>query len=153
MTRKPYSHQRIFIGRIPKGADLLASITRIANEEEIKSGTVTVYGAVSYLVLTVFNQEAKLQGTLERAEGMEIASLSGTISQFKGRSMAKLSGAFAARDGSVIGGSIALGTVVYACEVVITELIGGTLSRDFDFETGLPLWKENALLIEKSPSE
>jgi predicted DNA-binding protein with PD1-like motif len=141
------------MGRIPKGTDLLASISRIANEEEIRTGTVSVFGTVSHLVLSFFNQESRFQDTVERSEGMEIASLGGTISQFKGRSMVKLSGTFAARDGSVIGGSLTLGTIVYACEVVLRELDGGTLTRDFDIETGLPLWKENALLIESLPPE
>ena len=44
--------------------------------------------------------------------------------------------------------TVTLGTIVHACEVVITELEGGTLSRDFDPGTGLPLWRDTSLLIE-----
>ena len=143
---RPYQQGRIFIGRIPFGADLLAAVTRIANEQEIKVGTVTVYGILSRLSLTVFDQAARASSTIEREGGAEIASLSGTISQFKGRSMARLSGTFSLSDGSLLGGTLAIGSLVYACEAVITELAGGVLSRDFDPETGLPLWKENALL-------
>ena len=62
--------------------------------------------------------------------------------------MAKINAVLAATDGSVLGGVLALGTVVYACEVIITELSGGTLTRDFDSETGLPLWKDTSLLLE-----
>jgi predicted DNA-binding protein with PD1-like motif len=148
MTYKPYEQGRIFIGRIPLGADLLAAITRIANEQEIKLGTVMAHGMLSRVTLTVFNQATKAVMTVEREGGTEIAGLSGTISQFKGRSMARLSGTFAFPDGSVIGGNIGIGSVVYACEVVITELIGGVLSRDYDQETGLPLWKDTSLLLE-----
>jgi predicted DNA-binding protein with PD1-like motif len=130
------------------GIDLLAAITRIANEESIKTGLVTVYGMVSRLALGRFDQETRTSQIVELEEGLEIASLSGTISQFKGRSMARLGGIFVRADGSVLGGTLGLGTVVFACEAVITELAGGTLTRDFDMETGLPLWKENSLLIE-----
>lgn len=148
-TRKPYTQGRVFIGRIALGADLLASITRVANEEEIKAGTVNVYGSVSRLSMTLFDQRTRMQGIAELDEPTDIAHLGGTISQFKGRSMARLSGVFARGDGSTVGGTVTLGTTVYACEVVITEMTGGTLTRDFDSDTGLPLWKESSLLLEK----
>ena len=148
MTRKPYQQGRIFIGRLPKGADLVQSITRIANEEEIKAGTVVVHGMVSRLSLSNFDLATGTNRMIEREEMMEIASGGGTISQFKGRSMARLNGTFATVEGNVTGGTIALGTIVHACEVVITEVIGGTLSRDFDPASGLPLWKESSLLLE-----
>lgn len=147
MTRKPHTTNRVFIGRLPSGVDLVGAITRIANEEEIKVGTVVVHGSVQRAVLTIQNQESTMSEPLERDGGWEIAAMSGTISQFKGRSLARLNGVLAQHDGTVIGGTVALGTIVYACEVVITELQGATLSRDFDMETGLPLWKPASLLI------
>lgn len=147
MTRKPHTISRVFIGRLPSGVDLVGAITRIANEEEIKVGTVVVHGSVQRAVVTVQNQESKLSETVERDGGWEIAAMSGTISQFKGRSLARLNGVLAHHNGTVIGGTVAIGTVVHACEVVITELQGATLSRDFDLETGLPLWKATSLLI------
>jgi len=147
MTRRSYQQGRIYIGRLPQGADVVAAITRIANEEGIKVGTVAVYGMLSRLALSVAGQPGGMAQVVEREECMEIASLGGTLSQFKGRSMARLNGAFAGGDGSLVGGSLALGSIVYACEVVITELVGGVLTRDFDAATGLPLWKENSLLL------
>ena len=148
MSRKPYTQGRIFIGRLPKGADLVAAVTRVANEESIKLGTVVVHGTVERASLAVLDQESGTTRTIERDGGLEIAGMSGTISQFKGRSMARLNGAFASGDGSMIGGLVTIGTIVHACEVVITELEGGTLSRDFDPGTGLPLWRDTSLLIE-----
>lgn len=148
MTRKPYEQGRTFIGRLPNGADIVAAVTKIANEEGIKGGTVEVHGTVSRAVVTIFNATTRMAETVEREGGMEIAAMSGTISQFKGRSMGRLNGIFAAPDGSLVGGSVGVGTIAYAAEVVITELLGGTLTRDFDMETGLPLWKESSLLIE-----
>jgi predicted DNA-binding protein with PD1-like motif len=148
MSRKPYTQGRTFIGRLPKGADLVAAITRVANEEGIRTGTVTVHGSVERAALSVPDQNGGMPLNIERDGGLEIASVSGTISQFKGRSMARLNGVFAAGDGSPIGGLLTIGTVVHACEVVITELEGGTLSRDFDPATGLPLWRDTSLLIE-----
>jgi predicted DNA-binding protein with PD1-like motif len=98
--------------------------------------------------VTVFDPAARMNGAIEREGAMEIAAMSGTISQFKGRSMARLNGVLAFADGSTLGGTIGLGTIAHACEIVITELAGGTLTRDFDMETGLPLWKESSLLVD-----
>ncbi len=144
---KPYTQGRTYIGRIPAGVDLLGAVTRIANEQEIKVGTVQIYGTVSAVSLSVFDQVSKFPKIFEYTEGMEVATVSGTISQFKRRSLAKLGGVFVRLDGSVVAGTVALGTTTHACEAVITELEGGTLSRDFDMETGLPLWKEQSFLI------
>ncbi|MBS1913695.1 MAG: DNA-binding protein [Bacteroidetes bacterium] len=149
MIRKPYIQGRVFVGRLPGGVDLVAAITHIANEEGIKLASVSAYGILNRVALTQFDAENPLAAPVQHDEPMEIASLSGTISQFKGRSMARLNGVFVPKSGMPIGGSVALGTMVHACEVVISELEGATLSRDFDMETGLPLWKESSLLIER----
>lgn len=148
MTRKPYQQGRIFIGRLPQGADLVAAVTRIANDEAIKLGTVTVHGAVERAAIARIDAATRMQQTVEYDGVMEIAAMSGTISQFKGRSMARLEGTLALDDGRLIGGMITVGTVAHACEVVITELLGGVLTRDFDAATGRPLWKESSLLID-----
>lgn len=148
MKRTVFSTGRTFIGRIPAGVDLLETITRIANEEEIKAGTVQIFGSVSGLSLTAFNQETRFSEEIRRDAGYDIAVLSGTVSQFKRRSLARISGVFANGTGETIAGTLALGTTTHACEAVITELTGGQLSRDFDMETGLPLWKNNSMLIE-----
>ncbi len=146
-SRKSYTHGRVYVGRLPNGADLLEAITHISNEEGIKVGTVMVNGSVARAVLTVAGGNMGFPVTIERDERMEIASMTGTISQFKGRSLARLGAALAGSDGSLIGGTLAVGTIVFACEVVIMELEGATLTRDFDAETGLPLWKAGSLLM------
>lgn len=147
MARTSYSQGRTFIGRLPKGADIVEAITRIANEEGIKLATVSVHGAVTRAAITVLDQQTRFPVAHERDQGMEIGAMSGTISQFKGRSLARLDAVLVAPDGGTVAGTVTLGTIVYACEVVIVELEGGTLSRDFDPTTGLPLWRENSLLI------
>ena len=152
MKRTSYNTNRIFIGRLPSGVDLLESLTRIANEEEIKVGRVEVFGSVSTLSLTRLNQETKFSESITVESGHDIGTLSGTISLFKRRSLPRLSGVFSDSSGNVIAGTLALGTITLACEVLITEMTGGSLSRDFDVETGLPLWK-NAFILEYPTDE
>lgn len=152
MNRSSYTIGRTFIGRLPAGIDLLEGLTRIANEEEIAVGRIEVYGSVGALALTVQNQETRFAEQIREERGFEIATLGGTISLFKRRSLPRLSGLFVAADGTERGGTLALGTITHACEAVITELTGRALSRDFDMETGLALWK-NALLLEEGNRE
>ncbi len=147
MTRKPYTQGRHFIGRLPKGTDIIAAITRIVNDEKIGVGSVSVHGTVAEAAVTIYDQGQRTPVKHERAEGMEIAAMSGTVSTFKGRSMVRLNGLLVALDGSLLGGTVALGTIAFDCEVVITEYLGGTITRDFDEETGLPVWKSNAVIV------
>ena len=154
MKRTSYTTGRTFVGRLPLGVDLLESLTRIVNDEEIEVGRVEVFGSLSSLSLSTLDQQTKFSQThtFEEEGGYEIGSLSGTISLFKRRSLPRLSGVFADSKGTVVAGNLALGTIVYACEVVLTELTGGKLSRDFDPETGLPLWK-SAILVDPSSDQ
>ena len=45
-------------------------------------------------------------------------------------------------EGKAIGGHLAPGTIVFACEVVIHAFEGPTLERGRDEVTGLPLWQD-----------
>jgi predicted DNA-binding protein with PD1-like motif len=148
-----YSTGRSFVGRVPRGADLLEAITRIANEASIGVATVAVHGVVERLALSVLDPETRMPSPRTVEAQLEIGSLSGTVSFFKARALPRLSGVFVAHDGAIHAGTLARGTVVYACEVVITELVGAKLSRDFDPETGLALWKASSLLIAPETPE
>lgn len=143
---KPYTPGRTFIGRLESGVDLLETITRIANDEGVKVGTLSAHGIIDTCALSRIDPSTGLQEAIQVEGRFEIGSASGTISQFKGRSMARINGVFAGKDGAIVAGTLAPGCAVYVCEVVITEYTGGgTLSRDFDVETGLPLWKGETL--------
>lgn len=152
MNRTSYTVGRTFVGRLPKGVDLLEVLTRIVNEEEIRAGRIEVFGSVSSLSLSRLNRETKFSETVTYEEGYDIGSLAGTVSLFKRRSLPRLSGVFSDSAGRIVAGNLMLGTIVFSCEVVLTELVGGSLSRDFDMETGLPLWK-NALMIDSPTDE
>ena len=42
------------------------------------------------------------------------------------------------------GGHLQKGTVVFAGEFVIEEILGPKLQREHDSETDLPLWRKNS---------
>ena len=47
----------------------------------------------------------------------------------------------AGHDGACVGGHVAPGCVIFACELILQELVGEPLEREFDEVTGLPLWR------------
>jgi len=142
MTRKPYTPGRTFIGKLSMGSDLVASLSRIAQEEEITVGTIALSGVVEAPVLTRREEGSDMDALIRYDGRWEIGAGSGTISQFKGRSMARVGGVLSNGNGDVICGTLAVGSIVHACEVVITEFVGGgALLRDFDPDTGRPSWK------------
>ena len=146
MSTSTYSTTRVILGRLRHGADLLAELTRIANDEQIVTGTITGLGGLKRGAVAFLNQETKEYERIEFNEPMEIVSMIGNISRFKQRAFPHVHVALSNRQGQVFGGHLVQGSEVWACEVEIRELAGPTLSRDFDPETGLSLWKDNAIL-------
>lgn len=145
MARTTYSIGRTLIGTVARGEDLLGRITAILNEEKIELGRVEVYGSVEKLTLERHDQGTGFGIDQTVQAGCDIVSLSGPISLFKRRALPRLHGLFVETSGTLHGGMVAPGTVIHACEVVITEYTGGKITRDFDQETGLPLWTRSEL--------
>lgn len=146
MSIHTYSVNRTIIGRLSHGADLLAEITRIANEEKIVTGTITGLGGLKKGAVAFLNQKTKEYERIEFNEPMEIASLVGNISRMKQRAFPHVHVTLSDRQGRVFGGHLVQGCEIWAVEIMITVLDGGTLSRDFDSETGLALWPKESTL-------
>jgi len=135
---------RIWIGRIPFKGDLLESIQGFAEKENIKCARVEVIGAVEKAVIGYYDQERRSYEDREFNEHLEITGCLGNLSLRDGKPAAHLHVNFGARDGSIIGGHLQKGTVVFAGEFVIEEILGTDLEREHDPETDLPLWKRNS---------
>ena len=68
-------------------------------------------------------------------------TLLGNVSRRDGATAVHLHATLADHDGVCVGGHVAAGCVVFACELFIQELVGEPLQRGFDEATGLPLWE------------
>ena len=77
----------------------------------------------------------------ELNKNLEITSLTGNISLRDDEPMVHAHITVSDSDGRTFGGHLAPGTIVFACEFVITALDGPQLLRSHDDQTGLPLWK------------
>lgn len=116
--------------RLRRGADLLASIKGLCAEQHIAAGAVlSAVGCIS-------------QGRVRDASGVtirditehcEIVSLNGTVSENR----CHLHIALSKEDLTTIGGHLCEGCIINTtCELVIAELPGVAIEKEFDDETG-----------------
>jgi len=140
---RQYTVRKVHLGRIAKGADLLLSLNDVCREREIRSGVVSLLGAVSCAVLMYYRQETKRYETLpDITEGREIIAGTGNVSMKDGAPFTHLHLLLADEQGGTAAGHLAEGTIVFACEYAIMELDGPALERAHDGDTGLYLWRE-----------
>jgi len=148
MSRKQYSLRRTYIGRLPEGADLLESITRICKEENIRIGKITAIGAVKKAVIAFYDQVEKKYHNLELDQEMEIVSCIGNVSVLNGHPFVHCHIALADNQGKCFGGHLMMGTEIFACELIIEEFEGEPLERVYDEKSGLSLWHPASILME-----
>jgi predicted DNA-binding protein with PD1-like motif len=147
MTQDSYKTKRIFTGRLPMGADLYESISRICTEEDIKIGKITALGAVTKAAVAYYEQEKKEYRPITFDKHLEILNCTGNVSLKDGKPFVHMHATFADSQGSVLGGHLTAGTLVFACEVTIEELEGKALDRRPDQISGLNLWDKTSLLV------
>ena len=116
--------------RLRRGQDLMLSIRELCREKNIAAGVVlSAVGCIS-------------EGRVRDASGVtvrqiedhcEIVSLNGTVSEAR----CHLHIALSKEDLSTIGGHLCEGCIVNTtCELVIAELPGTVIGKEFDDETG-----------------
>ncbi len=134
---------RRIMGRLAKGADLLAALEQVAREQGITLGEVKAIGAVSQARVGYYNQAARQYAFLDLAQPLEIASLMGNISVKDGHPMVHAHVTLSDAQGRAFGGHLAEGTIVFACEYLIQEYqAAAALVRGLDEPTGLFLWPD-----------
>ena len=116
--------------RLHRGADLMQSVKALCREKHIAAGVVlSAVGCIS-------------RGRIRDASGVtirdisdhcEIVSLNGTVSENR----CHLHIALSREDLTTIGGHLCEGCIINTtCELVIAELPGTAIEKEFDEETG-----------------
>ena len=116
--------------RLHRGADLLQSIKQLCREQHIAAGVIlSAVGCIS-------------RGRVRDASGVtirqiedhcEIVSLNGTVS----KNRCHLHIALSREDLSTLGGHLCPGCIINTtCELVIAEIPGTAIEKEFDEETG-----------------
>lgn len=128
------------MGRLNFGGDLLEEITDICQKNNIQLGRVEAIGAVQKVRLAFYNQKTFEYQFFTIDKPLEITKLIGNISLKDGSPFVHAHITLADKTGTVYGGHLTSGTIIYACEFIIESMAGATFERKFDEETHLPLW-------------
>ena len=116
--------------RLKRGEDLLDSIKALCAVKKVQAGVIlSGVGCISSGRV----RDASGVNIREIHEHCEIVSLNGTVSAAR----CHVHVALAKEDLSTIGGHLCTGCIVNTtCELVIAELPGITIAKEFDHETG-----------------
>jgi uncharacterized protein len=130
----------IFMGKLSCGGDLLQELTDLCIERNIVLGRIEAIGAVQKARIGFYNQENKTYEFTSFDRAMEINNLTGNISLKDGKPFVHAHVTLTDEKDVTIGGHLAEGTIVFACEFVLEVFTGSGFDRVFDKETGLTLW-------------
>ncbi len=129
-----------YIVRLNVGEDIVESVKKFAQEQNIKFGTVTGIGAVNKAKIGLFNTETKEYQSTILEEDMEIISLAGNITEMNGEPYIHLHIALANSEHNVKAGHLNMAVISSTGEIII-EAIDGYVDREFDDDIGLNLLK------------
>ncbi len=121
---------RVHCIRLHRGDDLMLTIKAVCQKKDIRAGVVlSAVGCISKGRV----RDASGVTIQEIEDHCEIVSLNGTVSAAR----CHLHIALSKEDLSTIGGHLCPGCIINTtCELVIAELPGVSISKEFDPETG-----------------
>jgi predicted DNA-binding protein with PD1-like motif len=140
MGARTFAAGRRVVARLDHGGDLLAQIAAVADAHDIATGEVRAVGALQRAELAYYDQTAKRYESHAVERPLELLALVGNVSRRDGATAVHAHLVLGEADGRCLGGHALPGCVVFACELVLEELVGDTLVRGHDEVTGLPLW-------------
>jgi len=133
--------QQTFIGKLKYGGDLLEELTAVCKEKNVRLGRVEAIGAVRKARVGFYDQAKRKYNFSEMDKSLEITSLIGNVSMRDGEPMVHAHITLADSEDKCFGGHLASGTIIFACEFVLSVYSGPEYSRGHDEQTGLPLWE------------
>jgi len=134
-----YSASKELIVRISHDADLIQSITGLAESKGIKAGSFTAIGALKSARLGYYDQKNHEYRDMKINSPHEVASCVGNISLKDGKPFVHAHAVLADATGNTKAGHLFEG-IVFAAEVHLRQLEGPTLERKHDEMTDLSLW-------------
>jgi len=133
---------KMFIGKLSHNADLLQEITDLCVKENITLGRVEGIGAVQKARVGYYNQGSREYQFIEYDQHLEVIKLTGNVSIKDNAPFVHAHITLSDDKGNAFGGHLASGTIIFAFEIILQAFEGPELSRGYDEDTGLPLWKE-----------
>jgi uncharacterized protein len=141
MGAREFARGRCAVARLPHGGDLLTQIAAVADAHGMAAAELRAIGALQQAHLAFYNQQEKVYQAFTLDEPLELLALVGNVSRRDGGTAVHAHATLARPDGSCLGGHVQPGCTIFACELVLQELLGEPLERHHDAQTGLPLWQ------------
>jgi len=138
MTYKRFGNT--YVVSIEKGEEIVASLRRFCEKENVKLGYITGIGASNKLVIGVFDTTEKVFRSTEITGEHEITSLAGNITTMKGEIYLHIHVTIVNSQFEAIGGHLNSAVVSGVCEVFVHK-VEGEVDREFDQEVGLNVLK------------
>lgn len=141
MGAREFARGRRVVARLTHGGDLLEEIAAVADAHGMQAAELRAIGALQRARLAFYDQAAHEYGEFAVDAPVELVALLGNVSRRDGATAVHAHATLAGHDGVCIGGHVAPGCILFACELILQELVGEPLEREFDEVTGLPLWR------------
>ena len=141
MGAREFARGRRVVARLPHGGDLLEEIAAVADAHGMQAAELRAIGALQTARLAFYDQVTHEYGEFPVDAPVELVGLLGNVSRRDGATAVHAHATLAGHDGACVGGHVAPGCVIFACELILQELVGEPLERAHDEVTGLPLWR------------
>jgi predicted DNA-binding protein with PD1-like motif len=141
MGAREFARGRRVVARLPHGGDLLEEIAAVADAHAMQAAELRAIGALQTARLSFYDQATHEYGEFPVDAPVELVGLLGNVSRRDGATAVHAHATLAGHDGACVGGHVAPGCVIFACELILQELVGEPLERVHDEVTGLPLWR------------
>ena len=141
ITMSEFKAGRLLLGRLPYRNDLIAALEGFCADHSIQTAIFSIIGSVTSATLGSYDQNQQVYVTFNKVEALEIVHCAGNVSLRNGKPAVHAHAVFADINGHTLGGHIFSETIVYAGEIYVQELLGQPLSREYDKDTGLFLWR------------
>ena len=130
--------------RMDRGDELISGILRVCKAEGIKAAFFSGIGGSDRAQIQTFIPETRMFETQTIHGMLELASLTGNVIAGEQQELCHHTHAvFSYKEGDrhcMAAGHIKSITVLYTAEIELRPVIGGTIQRQFDPETGTGFW-------------
>ncbi|PRX21789.1 hypothetical protein BX659_1309 [Orenia metallireducens] len=126
--------------RLEKGEEILSSIKKVCEAEDIKLGTISGLGAVDYLSVGLYKTKEKEYISNVYQGEFEISSLIGNVTTKNSKVYLHIHATFSDVKNKVVGGHLNKAIVSATAEIFILK-VKGTVERELDDTIGLNLMK------------
>ncbi len=131
--------ERVFVGRLERGTDVLKELTRIVEREGIRSGAIFLIGSLDRVNVGFFD-ESRGEYLSVSGEGFyELVSGVGNISWMDGKPVVHIHISASRHDGDLKLGHLLEGNIASLTVEYVIFAFDFDLGRKFDEKTGLNL--------------